>query len=126
MADKKGKMGFIFNGNYASKLCKSSADMVQAITLSELPVAKNLFIKFDIEGMEFPALSAAKNFITLNRPLLAISVYHEPDDIIRTAKLIMDLKLNYEFLLRCHGHCGEDLMLYAVPAELLATNATKK
>ncbi|WP_440055633.1 FkbM family methyltransferase [Pseudoalteromonas sp. T1lg65] len=74
------------------------------------------FIKMDIEGTEPQALEGAKQIIQGSTPLLAISVYHEPEHLWQIAQQIIALNPNYKFRLHCHGDFGIEIILYAIPA----------
>ncbi|NOU50789.1 FkbM family methyltransferase [Pseudoalteromonas sp. JBTF-M23] len=74
------------------------------------------FIKMDIEGTEPQAIDGAKQIIQSSNPLLAISVYHEPEHLWQIAKQIHELNPNYKFKLHCHGDFGLEIILYAIPA----------
>ena len=39
------------------------------------------FIKLEIEGSELQALNGARESIARNRPKMAISIYHKPEDL---------------------------------------------
>lgn len=81
---------------------------------------KATFIKMDIEGAELKALEGAAETIKKYHPLLAISVYHKPDDLISIPQYIKSLYPEYSFFLR--GHSPEltlELVLYAIPSERL-------
>lgn len=76
------------------------------------------FIKMDVEGAEYNALKGAENTIRNHRPLLAISVYHKPEDLLTIPQLLQSFCPDYHFFLR--GHHPElafELVLYAVPEE---------
>lgn len=75
------------------------------------------FIKLDIEGDEMPALSGAWARIAKDRPALAISVYHKPNDLWRIPLAIHAHCSDYRFHLRAHGPEGWDLVCYAIPPE---------
>ncbi len=73
------------------------------------------FLKMDIEGAELMALKGAKNHILNDRPKLAVSVYHKPEDIIDIWKYLKKLVPDYHFYLRHHAKdAGTDTVLYAV------------
>lgn len=77
---------------------------------------KATFIKMDVEGAELKALEGAANTIRTWNPLLAISVYHKPEDLLTIPQYIQSLSDEYTFYLR--GHHPElafELVLYAVP-----------
>ncbi len=79
---------------------------------------KATFIKMDIEGVELNALQGAAETIKTYRPLLAISVYHKPDDLIVIPQYIKSLNSDYQFYLRAHSpELAYELVLYAIPAE---------
>ncbi|WP_409455738.1 FkbM family methyltransferase [Pseudescherichia sp.] len=76
------------------------------------------FIKMDVEGTEHYALKGAESTIRNHRPLLAISVYHKPEDLLTILQLLQSFCPDYHFFLR--GHHPElafELASYAVPDE---------
>jgi FkbM family methyltransferase len=72
-------------------------------------------IKMDIEGAEKETLIGSSNIIKSNNPLLAISVYHKPEDLWEIALLISKMSNCYEFYLRVYGQQTFDTVLYCVP-----------
>lgn len=72
------------------------------------------FIKMDIEGSEYEALLGAKKVISRYKPVLAISVYHNEDDIIEIPLLIKKLNDKYKFYLRHHSNTICDVILYCI------------
>jgi len=103
----------------SSKLSENVTTNSISLTTVDNVVADNkvTFIKMDVEGAELPALEGAKNCIQRCRPLLAISVYHKPDDLIKIPDYIKSIMPAYRFYLRAHHpiHAFE-LVLYAIPA----------
>lgn len=73
------------------------------------------FIKMDIEGAEQKALIGCKKQIQRYHPKLAISVYHNNEDIWKIPRMIDDICPGYQFYLRYHG--GD---LYPTEVTLLA------
>jgi hypothetical protein len=67
----------------------------------------------DIEGAEFAALEGAENIIKMQKPRLAISVYHKPEDIITIPNLLLKYNKDYKFKLRHYSCCEYDTVLYA-------------
>lgn len=79
---------------------------------------KATFIKMDVEGAELKALEGTADTIRAWHPLLAISVYHKPEDLLTIPQYIQSLNKDYVFYLR--GHHPElafELVLYAVPQQ---------
>ena len=72
------------------------------------------FIKLDVEGSELEALQGAERIIREQKPKLAISVYHKPQDIWELPELIMSYGSDYKFYLRHYTLCEYDSVLYAV------------
>lgn len=72
------------------------------------------FIKMDVEGSELNALKGAKDIISLNKPKLAISLYHKPEDLLEIYSFIKDLVPEYKFYLRHYSSHWTETVLYAV------------
>lgn len=75
------------------------------------------FIKMDIEGAEYEALKGCKKTIQKYQPILAISVYHCFDDIIRIPQLINNYDDGYKFYLRHYSPANAETILYAIPKQ---------
>jgi FkbM family methyltransferase len=71
------------------------------------------YIKMDIEGAEFEALSGAEKTIKKAKPKLAICVYHKSDDLITIPQYLNSLA-GYKLYLRPHLFITQELVLYAV------------
>ncbi len=71
------------------------------------------FIKMDIEGAEIEALEGAKETIQKHTPRLAISVYHNFNDIFEIPLMIKEYNSNYKFYLRNHENIPLEYVLYA-------------
>lgn len=80
----------------------------------QLPVS---YIKMDVEGSEKEALLGAVDTIKKWKPLLAVCVYHKPEDLYALTELIMQIvgDKNYNYYLRYHGPDLRELVLYAIP-----------
>jgi FkbM family methyltransferase len=72
------------------------------------------FIKMDVEGAELNSLIGAEKNIKLNRPKLAICLYHKPEDIYEIIYWINSLELNYKFYIRLHTRFSQELVLYCI------------
>lgn len=73
---------------------------VNAITLDEYVKENNLqvgLIKTDVEGAEQELLKGAINTIKTQKPVLLISLYHNPSDFFEIKPLIESWNLGYKF-----------------------------
>lgn len=75
------------------------------------------FIKMDIEGAERHALRGGITTIHRDRPILAISLYHSPHDVVDLPVYLMDELERYIFMVRHHSFIGSETVLYAIPEE---------
>jgi FkbM family methyltransferase len=102
----------------ASRLSPAGRETTTAVSLDDvLPNTAITEIKMDVEGSELDALHGARGTISRARPRLAICVYHRPDHLWEIPIAIHGWDLNYDLYLRCHGHCGFDTVMYAVPRQ---------
>ena len=72
------------------------------------------FMKMDIEGAEYEALEGAKGIIQSQKPCLAISVYHKPEDIWKLTNFILEINPEYRFCLRNYTFYSNETVLYAI------------
>lgn len=79
-------------------------------------VCSPILIKLDVEGVEWETLVCAIDFIRAKRPVISVSVYHRPNDLIDIFTFLNDLGMDFKFYLRSYGGDGADLMLFCVPS----------
>lgn len=73
---------------------------VNTMTVDQYVQDNNLdvgFIKVDVEGTEKKLLKGAINTIISQRPILLLSIYHNPNDFFELKPWIEKLDLNYNF-----------------------------
>jgi len=105
-------------GEASSIIAAGGETVIQSEALDVLLHAEApTFIKMDIEGAEFEALSGARETILAHLPVLAISAYHTQADIWQLPLLIHSFSPAYHFFLRRYtNRFLDDLVLYAIPA----------
>ncbi len=81
-------------------------------------------MKFDIEGAELDALAGGREVIRRNRPILAVSAYHQQSHLWEVPEGIRSISETYRYLLRPQGTEGWDLVCYAAPVDRLAAGVT--
>lgn len=74
-------------------------------------------IKMDIEGSEMEALKGASMTISQYHPVLAICIYHRPEDLYEIYELIHSIYSEYKFYIRAYEEYSTELVLYAIPKE---------
>jgi len=116
--DFDGEASFDMRGTQSSKISsndknKDCTTIIKTIKLDSFTDEPVTFIKMDIEGAEQNALSGAKETIKKHKPKLAISVYHEDDDLVKIPLLIHEMVPEYKFYLRHHTASNVDTVLYA-------------
>lgn len=72
------------------------------------------FIKMDIEGSEVEALRGAEKTICRDKPRLAISIYHKPEDYFEIPFLIKEMVPEYKLYIRHHAFNKNNTVVYAV------------
>jgi len=111
---------FTATGTSASLLNPNGELNVECLPIDEiLADTRPSFIKMDIEGAEIEALEGARRTINNSLPILAISVYHNPDHIWLIPILIKSMSSDYQLYLRAHNEEGWDLVCYAIPLKRL-------
>lgn len=118
---QKTTLGFLSEGDYGSHIA-TEPDVtdykIQVTSIDEeLEKSKTSMIKMDIEGAEYQALCGSSSVIRRDHPILAISIYHKPEDIISIPECILSIYEGYKFYLRHYSFSWYDTVLYALPIE---------
>ena len=116
LSDKTGRVKFNLHLPGSSFISDTGTEEIETVSLDEyMGDRKVTFIALDIEGEEFKALKGAEKIIRTQKPKLAISVYHKPEDIYELPELIKSFRPDYKLYLR-HYHLLDmaETVLYAL------------
>lgn len=115
-ADKYSILTFASGQGEGSSIGSGGDIHVAAAALDQIvPQARVDFIKLDVEGAEALVLQGARQMIERCRPVLAVSLYHNPADIWELPELLFGMCEDYKFYLRQHCFNSFESVLYAVP-----------
>ena len=113
--NKNTKLNYEGSGASVNITTKATKNCIEVDTLDRLLINKNIsFIKMDIEGAEIKALEGAKEIIKKYKPKLAISIYHNPKDLIQIPIYLKKLLPEYKIYIRHHSLRETDTVCYAV------------
>lgn len=70
------------------------------------------FIKMDIEGQEYESLCAMAEYLRQNKPSMAISIYHKPEDLYRIPLFIHEQMPNARLYIRHNTNAFTETILY--------------
>ena len=79
-----------------------------------LPHFRPTFIKLDIEGSELAALRGGREIIQKNQPVLAVCVYHRPEDLWEIPLYLRELLPGHRIALRYHKYYALETVAYAM------------
>lgn len=115
--EKTGFLKFNSYGSESSGISEDGETQVLCVKLDDIvPFSEEIdFIKIDVEGLELAVLKGAKRVINKSRPVLAISLYHNWDDIWTIPNYVLDNHRGYDLFVRQHMNNSFELVLYAVP-----------
>ena len=112
---KKTKVHFNQQGKDWSKVSEDGPYTVVADSIDNVCWGdKVTFIKLDIEGSELEALWGAVKIIRRDKPRLAISIYHKPQDYFEIPLYIKELVPEYKLYIRHHKLNKNDTGVYAM------------
>lgn len=75
------------------------------------------FIKLDVEGYELATLKGAEKTIKRDLPVIAVCLYHKPDDPQEIINFLCNLVDKYKYYIRFYSDSYLELVLYAIPIE---------
>lgn len=100
-------------GNYPSDIREEKCYNILSLKGDILNLCPT-FIKMDIEGAEFLAITGLHETIRKYTPKLAICLYHRLSDLWNIPLLIHGINENYLFKLAHHSYRSAETVLYAV------------
>ena len=117
--NENGETNFIVAGGGSTEgsyVASNGNVMVKTVKLDDVINIddKVTFIKMDIEGSELMALKGAERIITRDKPKLAISIYHKPEDLTEIPLLIKSMVPEYKLYVRHYSIVKWETVLYAV------------
>lgn len=104
------------NSSIQCNLNSNKLEKGEIRTLDELlKDEKVTFIKMDIEGAEKTALEGARTLIAQQKPILAICIYHSPQDMLELPLYMKALDDDYQIYIRHYTGEMLETVCYAVP-----------
>ncbi|ACT52027.1 FkbM family methyltransferase [Methylovorus glucosotrophus] len=101
----------IINHIYDDHVERKAAIQVPVVTIDEATNGEATYLKFEIEGSELKALHGAAETIARNRPKMAVSIYHKPEDLITLTEYVITTGQNYKLGFRQHNSLSPDAMV---------------
>lgn len=103
-------------GDGNSRLLDMGGEVTSEVfALDDILMEDNIdYIKMDVEGEELGALKGAEKILKTKRPLLAICLYHKPEDMFTIPQYIKSIDPSYKLFVRHYSATLFDTVLYAV------------
>ncbi len=118
VGEREGIVRFAATGGDDAAVQADGEVEIECRTLDEAAGSRNpTFIKMDIEGSERAALSGGRRTIVSGKPVLAVSIYHQPHDLWDLPLFMLELEPDSRLSLRMYWQDGFDLVCFAVPPE---------
>jgi FkbM family methyltransferase len=121
LSDRHGNAQFsqtnLTNGtfNFEASDTAGYGECVSVTTIDASVSSPVTYLKLDVEGNEERALLGARRCLMVDRPKVAVAVYHRAADIHRIPGLLSELTEGYRFLLRHYTETSFETVLYAAP-----------
>jgi FkbM family methyltransferase len=121
VGSERGTLTFDTTGTAGSRV-GSGTETIEVAPLDELLANdKPTYIKFDVEGAEHDALVGGAGTIRANMPVLAVCLYHRPEDIWDVPLLVRSFRPDYRMYVRRYSDERWEQVLYAVPPDRVLT-----
>lgn len=106
LSNKSGTMNFDDLGTWGDTLAFGGAETVEVDTLDNFSKNKDLkvgFIKADIESDEINMLKGSVETIKKDKPVISVSIYHDPISFFEIKPFLESLDINYKYIIRVMG-----------------------
>lgn len=123
ISDCNATLSFRDTGTGGNNLLVQGDSTVEVVTLDEfcrnLPAPEGI-IKADVEGFALKLLRGAEQTIRRDRPILCLSIYHNPEEFLGVYRCLKDWGIDYRIWIRLHRLPLQvhELDLVACPNEL--------
>ena len=107
-------LGFVSSGDGSYITAGTGDSSIEVTTIDKEIKEKVTFIKMDIEGSEWDALHGARRIIQEQKPILAVCLYHKPEDLFRIPKYMKKLVPDYDIYIRHYTDMLWETVCYAV------------
>jgi FkbM family methyltransferase len=116
LGSSTGSTRFAGKGTMASSRSDFGTMEIPVATLDDLTKQEHpTFVKLDVEGDELAALQGGLGMLKREKPVVAVCVYHRPEDLWRIPLFLVESLPSHAFYLRAHAWDGFELVAYAVP-----------
>ncbi len=113
LSNEEEVLYFNDNAGSASAISTGEGTAIRVVALDrELTNEAVTFIKMDLEGWEMKALYGAAEIIRLNRPKLAIAVYHTAKDFREISQFILNINPTYRIFLRHYTQGWSETVMF--------------
>ncbi len=114
LGDSVTDLCFDAQGQASSRFGEAGASVVRCVSIDgALAGFRPDYVKLDIEGAEDAALQGMAGTLSNARPHLAVSIYHNPDDLFVLTDRVYKILPEARLYLRQHAESGFDTVLYA-------------
>jgi FkbM family methyltransferase len=117
VGSSRGRQSFEMTGTVTSKIGSGDRSVEVAPLDDILADSPPTYIKLDVEGAEHDALVGGSKTISAHAPVLAVCLYHRPEDLWDLPLLVRSLQPDYRLYLRRYSDERWETVLYAVPQD---------
>ena len=113
VGEKAEEVHFTANNHMGNCVSDEGEETVKIVAVDSIVDGPVSLIKYDVEGYELEALKGSRETILKNRPKLAVSLYHKPEDLTEIPMYIMDNFPFYKhYMIRQHAYSIYETILY--------------
>lgn len=112
VSDRQGTLSFDPNAGSASAMHGEGALQINVDTIDRMVTEPVSFIKMDLEGWEMNALKGCRQHILVDKPKLAIAVYHQASHFREIMDYILEINPTYTVRLGHYTQGWSETVMY--------------
>lgn len=113
LSSECGTVTFLDDFGSGCKISTSGRDY-PTVSIDHAVQDEVTFLKIDVEGAELAVLKGAKQIIKINKPKIAVCVYHKQQHFIEIPELLMEFRSDYKIFFRHHSPGIFESVMYFV------------